>query len=264
MVKISDLLMSCFNFSFVGPISHAESLSLFQVTGSKYAVNLLNRISAGGSYSLLGRTKLELGRIKPTFPDGDIIVTYDNNQVIGRQYGVKWLGSQPISTVTGITVFKDSYQANCQQTYHLHSNLFEMEFSRSKLMDKYNSFYSECNDIHGQYRANFINLRLDDLQKSIILSNGNATDPIEIDDFDSFESSSSHLSYDRVPSDQSTCKIYDQECLPLNPNSELRIIEVLDHIIKMSKESDSTRKWLVLTIKSLHNLLFKVIILIIG
>jgi hypothetical protein len=241
LVKASENVLSSLNSTYISPISLAENLVIYHFSGSKNACNMFGRVTAGGSYWTIQNTGKDLATIPPAFPDGDIIVVYDNNQVIGRQYKVSWCGTIPSSTVTGITVLKTEVQRSTQRDIPIPNILPSPK--PSNLTELREIFNIEMNSIHRQYRGHLIKGRMEVLETQAKLSKGKLLDPIAAEDFKRYQPEKETLRYDRVPPDESICQFFDQECLPINPNSEETVLQVIEHIHNMAALSDASRKW---------------------
>jgi len=239
LVKAIENIYSAVNPTYVSLQGVAENIVLHLYSGSKTACNLLGKTSASGSYWTVQNTLTKLTQIRPQFPKGDIIVVYDNNQVIGKQYGVSFLGSQPSSTMTGITVVVPNLQMSIQNRISIR-NILPTNLPEY-LLTEYENLSKEVTETHRLYRAQFIEERLKDIKINLKYDGSRYTDNIDEDSFVKSEENS--LRYTRVPQGDGSCEISDQECLLLNPNSEDTIKQVLDHVQRESKKSDPDRKW---------------------
>jgi hypothetical protein len=139
LVKAHENISSCFNSKYITALSHYENIVLYHFSGSKYACYIFGKSSASRSYWTIQRTENELAKIPPKFPKGDIVVVYDNNQVIGKQYRVSWAGSIPQSTVCGITVLKPEQQSEKYRSHYIQGRLeyigSHARFHNSQLSD---------------------------------------------------------------------------------------------------------------------------------
>jgi hypothetical protein len=241
LVKAHENILVCFHSKYISALSHAENVVLYPFSGSKYACNIFGKCLGSGSYWTIQKTEKELAKIPPRFPVGDIIVVYDNNQVIGKHYRVSWAGSIPQSAVCGITILKTEQQNDVQRNYSV-TNILPVPLPR-RLLATYDTFLAESNSINRKYRSHFIQGRLDYLGAQTGFERGILKDPISDNVFIGFAREEETLQYSRVPEDPSHCTIHDQECLILNPNSEESILKVLEHVTLMSIDSDPQRKW---------------------
>jgi hypothetical protein len=114
-VKIQDSVLPSLSKMYISPSSQAENMIIYQFSGSRVVCDVIGKLYGGGSYSSIQRTIDELAEVEPKFPSGDIIVAYDNNQKIGRQYRVTWQGKIPFSVITGITAFTPVHPSFIQQ-----------------------------------------------------------------------------------------------------------------------------------------------------
>jgi len=236
-----ELINGAQNLHYVSPLSHAENLLLYHFSGSRRVCNLYGRVCAAGSYGTVKATYREIGNQSPSFPVGDIIVVYDNNQVIGKQYRVSFAGNLPASTVTGITVIKNNVEQQVQRNT-IFPNVLR-EGNKLKLLQLYLRFHDEISIIHRQYRYEYLSRRLEDVISDLFYDGKFQQDVITADKFENFHWNQNGLEYDRVPKTEGNCEIFDQACLMMNPNSEKTVTQVLDHIVSKSEQSDKKRNW---------------------
>ncbi|XP_062600641.1 uncharacterized protein LOC134262278, partial [Saccostrea cucullata] len=80
MAKTLESLYGCRNQRFVSPISFAQSLIGFYITGSKSALTLSTKGSSSGSYSTVQNWIADQGKQKIQCPQhADVVYTFFNN-----------------------------------------------------------------------------------------------------------------------------------------------------------------------------------------
>jgi hypothetical protein len=226
---------------YISPSSHAENMIIYQFSGSRVVCDVVGKLYGGGSNSSIQRTIEELAEEEPKFPSGDLIVAYDNNQIIGRQYRVKWQGKIPISVITGVTAFTPVHPSFIQQQTFIPNVLPSTGIGYLRV--KYERFHAEANDIHRSYRYDFISSRMDLIMKDCVKHSRLRRDSVakSVKSENIFEGTR----YGRVNEDGAKFYFHDQECIPINPNSSETVSKVFDHLLRKSEESDSSRNWIV-------------------
>ena len=90
------------------PTHLRESLVLYSMTGSKLALQLLGKGGAHASYASVKAWLRQLGVDTLDVPDGDLVITFDNNQVLERRWKVKLKNEVRCNIVTVVASFKMS------------------------------------------------------------------------------------------------------------------------------------------------------------
>lgn len=99
----------------------------------------------------------------------------------------------------------------------------------SALNQKLQQFTASSLKLVNEYLVKYIKRRLTYIESSILEDGSDY-----VDSPDNKPKETQGLPYEDVSQMQSPCKIYDQECLLVNPNSHNTVHEVLEHIQKMA------------------------------
>ncbi|XP_041477204.1 uncharacterized protein LOC121425250 [Lytechinus variegatus] len=92
------------NSKAVLPVCLGENLVSYSVSGSRAACEINSANSPAGSYPYLISWLREQSHEPHTFPDGDVLVAFDNDQVIGKTYHVRHNNKVKTSVVTSVCI----------------------------------------------------------------------------------------------------------------------------------------------------------------
>ena len=94
-------LVSLVVTNYIGALNFALNLITYFISGSRNIVDLGSRYSPAGSYSYVLNylNKTSLNALKPP-PNSDICVFFDNNQIMARNWNVKYNSKALISVIT--------------------------------------------------------------------------------------------------------------------------------------------------------------------
>lgn len=102
VAKTLEMIYCVIFVNIVLPVCFLQNLLLYVASGSRNAVNLTGKGGPHGSYPTV-REWISNQTSKPLqFPDGDCVVIFDNNQVIGRSWNIKVNHKTKSSVVTTI------------------------------------------------------------------------------------------------------------------------------------------------------------------
>ena len=96
------------------PAHFRESVLLYTLTGSKLALRILGSGGAHASYQSVKAWLAGLSSQTQAVPSGDVIATFDNNQVLQRRWKVKLRNEVKCNIVTVIAFFKISSEGILQ------------------------------------------------------------------------------------------------------------------------------------------------------
>lgn len=164
------------------------------------------------------------------FPKGDILVVFDNQQIVGREYRVELGGTLPISIVTTLIVLHESNDQNVQQ-------IALPSIVNVNLLQLYKSHVTHGQVVHSRYRKAWVTQRLDIVQQEQVRGSFEKSEHLLKEA--TYEKG---IEYDRVPNITSSCGILDMQNLMMNPNSYANVAKVLSSILEMSLASDPSRK----------------------
>ena len=111
MAKCLEMIYSMVFANVILPICFLQNLLMYSHTNSKFASNLLGKGGPYGSYQAV-REWIKGQTTEPlSFPSGDCVVIFDNNQVIGRSWTIKVNHKTRSSVVTTICQIEyDGYE----------------------------------------------------------------------------------------------------------------------------------------------------------
>ncbi|MEW8547705.1 MAG: hypothetical protein AB2693_29710 [Candidatus Thiodiazotropha sp.] len=104
-LRLSVILESIYklrNARFLGPVSMLQNLTVFSMTNSKTAVDVMGNFGAGGKYSALCKWLDTMSSIPTPFPKGDTLVVFDNEQVIGKTWNIRPQNKIKTSIITTV------------------------------------------------------------------------------------------------------------------------------------------------------------------
>jgi DNA-directed RNA polymerase subunit RPC12/RpoP len=158
-------------------------------------------------------------------PRTDIVLAFDNNQVIGKTHRVTQDSRQKVSTVTSMVAFKyleaSTLQFEVSPPSTIHPGIdFELLFSR------YETFCTEANAVSTQFREILFNA---------LVQRVKSCEP------PSCKRQRRDLPYSHVKSMIKKVSAVDLPCVMENPNSHDRVKIVLNNILKFAED----RKWIV-------------------
>lgn len=228
------------NQRFIHPISVAQNIVLHSYARSRTACHIFGNLQPSGSYRYLEETVSEISKDKPCFPQGDIYVAFDNQQIVGRDFRVSVGATQPTSIVTSFAVYKED-GVDLRMQYH--PILTDVNFEDPYLWQKYENVERRCTWIHQLHRLKWIQRRLDIVEKEQHMGNGGLQNE-EIRRVMATTEYENGLEYHRIPESASSCRAFDMENLLLNPNSYATVAKVLDVIVNMSEATSPDRHWI--------------------
>lgn len=166
------------------------------------------------------------------FPDGSyVVVAFDNNQVMAKTHRVELDCKMKVSVVTSIAAFElldvESPQRNLM-SFPLFCEISPND--ASALNTKLQQFTSSSLKLVNEYLLKYLRRRLVYIEKSISEDGSDYVD----DSSSTAPKENQGMPYEDIPQMTSSCKIHDQECLLVNPNSHNTVFEVLEHIQKIA------------------------------
>lgn len=173
----------------------------------------------------------KLSKKEQKFPEsGYVVVAFDNNQVLAKTHRVELDSKLKVSVVTSLAAFELLDIENPQKHKMSFPLLYELSPNDSHALNqKLQQFTSQSIKLVNEHMIKFLKRRLAFIEGSISDDGLDYVDGISNDipkgDF---------MPYDDVPEKPSACRIYDQECLMVNPNSYKTVIEVLMHVQKIA------------------------------
>lgn len=110
IIKIFEHLASMCDSKYVGPLCFLENLITYFLSGSSQILDILNKFSPNGSYSTVYNWLNEKSKDPLVFTSKeDTICFFDNNQILSRNWRVKYNSTYSVSVVTTVGFFYSRY-----------------------------------------------------------------------------------------------------------------------------------------------------------
>lgn len=216
---------------------------MYFLSNSRRVCEIYGAVTGGGTSTTL-RNALEKLSKKPTKIPGSgyVVVAFDNNQVLAKTHRVELDSKLKISVVTSLAAFELLDTDNPQENMMSFPLLYQLSPNDSHALNqKLQQFTSQSIQLVNEYLVKFLKRRLTFIEASISDNGSDYVDEISRD-----VPKENGLPYDDVSEMPSSCRIYDQECLLVNPNSYKTVSEVLVHIQKIAL--DEGRKWITVVV----------------
>ena len=115
LINIVENMYNLSNNRFLGPFSQLQNLTVLSLTNSKLVANIVGSVSAGGKYTHLS-SLLNSGTNKHLeCPSGDIVIMFDNEQVVGKSWTVRPNNKVKVSIVTNVAAMSLDPSGTLQQ-----------------------------------------------------------------------------------------------------------------------------------------------------
>ena len=105
---------------FVGTASFFHNLNLFAVSNSKSASNINGSLVPGGKYSTISNWLDQQATKPPICPPGDLVVMFDNEQIVGKTWSIKPHNKVEESIITNIAAVSLSEKTESQKQRDIH------------------------------------------------------------------------------------------------------------------------------------------------
>ena len=152
MATACEVIYKMIDASYTGTLSFLHSLNIYGITKSKLAVNLSAGALAGGKYSTITRWLDNQGHTSMPCPSGDIVVMFDNNQIVGKTWSIKPNNKVQLSIVTnvGAVALTNSNGLEARKDIHPRKwlNIMNNEGVVDSMLDSDNPELSLLEEIH--------------------------------------------------------------------------------------------------------------------
>ena len=118
------------------PVHFRESVIIYTLTGSKLALQILGSGGAHASYQAVKRWLQNLGTTETQDDLGDVIIGFDNNQVLQRRWKVKLRNDVKCNIVTVVVSFNVCKYGQLQENPMLKPNEWNMKDLDPKELEK--------------------------------------------------------------------------------------------------------------------------------
>lgn len=219
------------NLNYTSAIILSEMMYMYFLSNSRRVCEVYGAATGGGTSTTLQNALTKISKAPQKFPDdGYVVVAFYNNQVLAKTHRVELDSKLKVSVVTSLAAFELLEMQNPQRNSMSFPLLYQISANdASALNQKLQQFTSSSLKLVNEYLVKYIQRRLAYIEASILEDGSDYVDsPITT------SKESQGMPYEDIPQMQSPCKIYDQECLLVNPNSHNTVQEVLEHIQKIS------------------------------
>lgn len=212
---------------------------MYFLSNSRRVCEIYGAVTGGGTSTTLQNALEKISKVPQAFPqDGYVVVAFDNNQVLAKTHRVELENTLKVSVVTSLAAFELVGGENPQKKDMVFPLLYQLAPNEASDMNqKIQQFTSSALKLVNDHLIHYLKRRLTYIQTSMAQD---CTDYVD-DGSDEIPKNNVGMPYDDISEEASSCKIYDQECLLMNPNSYGTVREVLQHIQKIALSDN--RKW---------------------
>ncbi|XP_070548038.1 uncharacterized protein [Ptychodera flava] len=182
-VKAVEALYHVNSMNSVSPFAFSESVVGYSVSNSRAVVNLYNHAQPACSYTRMKTWLQEQATADPVFPQGDVHVAIDNDQIVGKTYRVKENSKVNVSVLTSVCYAQLDPEGKLQEDPALKPyNWFKYEgFSEKvqQIRNNTNVWLATLSDIHYQQLYIHIESRLKKVVNEQIVCDTQITDSID-------------------------------------------------------------------------------------
>ena len=158
-----DCLLAAPTAGTITPLFFALNLILYFVSGSKTIISYLSSISPAGCYtSVLKWFKDKTSKEVVCPADNDVNTFFDNNQVLARNWRVRYNAKAMLSVITSVIHIKQSIVTNFQNIPELdpYSWLYNTQLPIGNIIESIHSFTNDSCERFESLRNSFIVERL--------------------------------------------------------------------------------------------------------
>ena len=249
ILNAAEVLTHLVNPDFIGKLNFSMNLISYFITGSRTVVELKSKYSPSGSYTTLMKYLDKHSKESNTPPnDKDIVIYFDNNQVLARSWNVKYNNKALVSVVTTLISLCPPNSAQLERNPNLSPLQWLREVNTGDVCDLYKE--EQLDSKFRVYRNQFIMELLDELLKEQQEHNGTVEDNIDneiektrmVTFDDDFNISYEKNETDPYSSIQSNCEgktdVTVLDPIDINPCSYDSVSKVMSHI-----DENSDRAW---------------------
>ena len=261
ILNSAEVLTYLVNSNFIGKLNFSMNLISYFMTGSRTLVEVRSRYSPSGSYTTLLKYLDKYSQHRNEIPkDKDIVIFFDNNQVLTRNWNVKYDSKALVSVVTTLISLCPPNSTQLQRNPSLSPMQWLHDVNMGEVAELYK--VEQLDNSFRIHRNQFIGELLHEILLEQKQDNGNVTDDIDIEiertrlvKFDD----NHNVLYEKSEIDpygsiESNCegktevKVLDP--LDQNPCSYESVSKVMSHI-----QTESDRQWNVIGCDGLPYLL---------
>lgn len=232
-------MLAVVNLNYTSAIILSEMLYMYFLSNSRRVCEIYGAATGGGSSTTLQKALTKISKAPQKFPDDQyVVVAFDNNQVMAKSHRVELDCKMKVSVVTSIAVFELLDVESPQRISMSFPLLYEISPNdASALCEKLQQFTSSSLKLVNKYLIEYLQRRLVYIEETISEDGRDYVDELD----GATVKGNSGMPYEDIQHMTSNCKVHDQECLLVNPNSHDTVLEVLQHIQKISLSEN--RRW---------------------
>ena len=114
LLKSIDQIAFARNLNYISPLYFPEALIKYSITGSRLSTALAGATSPAGGYTSLLKWLNRQGSNQPVSPPGEVVLAFDNNQVISKTYKVRANNKVEVNTITTVIQIQVDDSCNIQ------------------------------------------------------------------------------------------------------------------------------------------------------
>ena len=167
---------------YVGPVSFLQNLNVLAITSSKLALNIIGSSIPGGNYNTVCNWFAEQGSSSLQCPTGDIVIMFDNEQIIGRTWSIKPQSKIKTSIITNVAALPLTAETSLQKRSDLHPRKWLNDEAKKAHADGIiiGQGDNKHERIHYQQLFLFIEAALEDVINEQNKENNVCTDKIDV------------------------------------------------------------------------------------
>ena len=119
-VLLETLFSLVSSTSYIGPLSFLQNINIYALTNSKLAANICGSLVPGGRYDTLSTWLSLQGGSELKCPDGDIVIMFDNEQILMKSWNIKPNNTFKSSVITNISAVTLDADSNFQKEKGYH------------------------------------------------------------------------------------------------------------------------------------------------
>ena len=129
---------------YVGPASLLQNLNIFAITNSKLALNILGNVVPSGRYNTVFNWLSQQANVPLKCPPGDLVVMFDNEQIVGKTWSIKPNNKVNMSIITNVAAVPLTSNTTLQDRSDLHPRKWLTEADMQKHGEELVGVSEEC------------------------------------------------------------------------------------------------------------------------
>ncbi len=135
LIAIKEMIQRLVKSSFIGPFSFLCNLVGYSIHNSKLTTNIFGTVLPGGKYKSMTQWLSKSSTEENKCPGGDVIFSFDNEQMVAKTWSVAPNNKTSVSVVTNICVAVVNKVTSIMKDKNLHPmNWFKSEGNEDKVL----------------------------------------------------------------------------------------------------------------------------------